>query len=242
MKKEFDDYLVKRYPNLFRERNAPANKTSMVYGFQCGDGWFNLLNMLCESIDNHIKSIERNNKFNQRQLDLAAANKMDEMHDWMRTAYEKGELVIKKIPDVTVVEVKEKFGELRFSVKGADEQVHGMINMANSMSSTICEECGKPGKLSNTNSGWIRVLCKEHSTKPEQALAIKSNIQALAHGELINLEVIKVINKHEFIGMQIHDVMRTDPKDKNKPIQYFSAKYIDSEIHSFWDAEPVEPN
>jgi formylmethanofuran dehydrogenase subunit E len=240
MKKEFDDYLVKRYPQLFRERNGNPSTTSMNWGFQCQDGWFNLINQLCLSIENHIKSMEHNNIFIQKQLDLAAANKMDEMFEIMRTQYEKGELKIKKIPDVIVNEVKEKMGQLSFSVKGADDEIHGMIRMATSMSSKICEECGKPGQLSTTKSGWLRVLCKEHDQKEKTEIGIKSNIEALAYGELINLEVIKVINQQECIGVKNHDWFSTNPKDKNKPKEYFKAKYIEDEIYSFWNAEPVD--
>jgi hypothetical protein len=240
MNQELDDYLVKRYPQFLKGRNESPPHSPMRYGFQCRDGWFNLLNMLCESIENHIINVKRNNEFNQTQIDLAKAGKPEKMHDWMRTLYEKGELVTKKVPEISVEEVKEKFGELRFSVKGADDEIRGMIQMAKSMSATICEECGKPGKLGSTDSGWMRVLCKEHSTKSVQKLAMKSIIQALGNGEDMTLEVAKVINENEFIGLQIHDVMRTQPKDKNKPPKYFLAKYIENEIHSFWDAEPVD--
>jgi hypothetical protein len=239
MKQELEDYLVKRYPQFLKGRKESPKNSAMLYGFQCGDGWFNLLNMLLESIENHIGSIKRNNEFNQGQLDLAAAGKIDQMHDWMRAIYEKGELVVKKNPNISVEEVKEKFGQLRFSVKGADDSIRGMIQMASAMSATICEECGKPGKLSSTNSGWIRVLCKEHSTKSDPELAIKSLIQVLGNGEGMTLEVVSIASEHEFIGLRISDVMRRQPKDKNKPPEYFSAKYIENEVYSYWNAVPV---
>lgn len=239
MNQELEDYLVKRYPQFVKGRSDSQAKSPMHYGFQCGDGWFNLLNMLCESIENHIYNLKRNNEFNQGQLDLAKAGKLEQMHDWMRDIYQKGELVIKKVPDISIEEVKEKFGQLRFSVKGADDSIRGMIQMASAMSATICEECGKPGKLSSTNSGWIRVLCKEHSAKSDAELAIKSIIQVLGKGENMTLEVFKVINEHELIGVKVSDQMRTSIKDKNKPPEYFSAKYVKNEVHSYWNAEPV---
>jgi hypothetical protein len=240
MKKEFDDYLVKRYPQLFRERHAHPSTTQMNWGFQCGDGWFNIINALCESIENHIKQIKLSNEFNKKQLDLAAENKMDQMFEWMRIAYEKGQLKIKEVPDVVVDGVKEKMGQLRFSVKGADDEVRGMISMASTICSTVCEECGKPGKLSNTNSGWIRVLCKEHDPKEFREIELKSNIEVLSQDGLINVEVIKIINNKEFIGVRIYNWRHTEPKDKNKPPEYFNAKYIEDEIHSFWNAEPID--
>ncbi len=240
MRKELDDYLVKRYPQLFKERNASRRESCMAYGFQCGDGWFNLLNMLCESINNHIKNLKRNNDFNQKQLDLALVGKLDEMHDWMRKSYEEGNLVIQEIPEVSVVEVKEKFGLLRFSVTGADDSIRGMISMANSMSSNICEECGKPGKLSSTTTGWIRVLCNEHNPRKKTELEIQSKVEVLIDGDLITLEVVKIINPKEFVGLKLNEWMRADPKDKNKLPEYFVAKYIENDIKSYWDAEPTE--
>lgn len=56
-----------------------------------------------------------------------------------------------------VHQCKEKFGTLRFYIQGGDDHVQGLIALAESMSSIICEDCGVPGKA--RNDGWIRVLC-----------------------------------------------------------------------------------
>lgn len=50
------------------------------------------------------------------------------------------------VPQVTVDQVKEKFGTLRFYVTGGNELIRGMIWFAESMSGRICETCGAPGK------------------------------------------------------------------------------------------------
>ena len=63
-------------------------------------------------------------------------------------------------PQVTVDQVKEKFGTLRFYYTGGDDKVRGMVSMAESMSGVTCEECGNPGTTSI--GGYIRTLCKEH--------------------------------------------------------------------------------
>lgn len=64
------------------------------------------------------------------------------------------------VPQVKVVQVKEKFGGLRFYYDGGDEHIHGMVQIAEAMSVHICEVCGKPGKL--RSGGWIRTLCDDH--------------------------------------------------------------------------------
>jgi hypothetical protein len=62
---------------------------------------------------------------------------------------------------VVIEQIKEKFGGLRYYADGdVDEQMAGMIDFAESLSYTICEECGAPGKL--RSGGWMRTLCDKH--------------------------------------------------------------------------------
>ncbi len=58
-----------------------------------------------------------------------------------------------------ILQVKEKFGGLRFYVQGSNDFFDGMICMAEQASYTICEQCGKPGKP--RSGGWILTLCDE---------------------------------------------------------------------------------
>lgn len=65
------------------------------------------------------------------------------------------------IPQVTVQQIKEKFGGLRFYYDGGDDVIDGMVNMAESWANHTCEECGKPGRY--REGGWIKTLCDEHA-------------------------------------------------------------------------------
>lgn len=64
-------------------------------------------------------------------------------------------------PQIEAVQVKEKFGGLRFYTNGADKKHQGMIWLAESLSLEICEECGTHKNVSQNKQGWIRTLCKE---------------------------------------------------------------------------------
>lgn len=125
MKKELDALLCERYPLIFADRNRPMTETCMCWGFDCGDGWFDLIDTLCERL--------------QFWTD----------HN--------------KAPQVVAVQVKEKFGELRFYPNLASEEQFGMITMAEAMSARICEQCGKPGQL--LISGGYLTRCPEHAPK-----------------------------------------------------------------------------
>jgi len=58
---------------------------------------------------------------------------------------------------VTFDQVKEKFGGLRMYFSGGDEYVSGLVDMAESFSYQICENCGEKGKPNK--GGWISTLC-----------------------------------------------------------------------------------
>lgn len=66
-----------------------------------------------------------------------------------------------KLPQVEAVQVKEKFGTLRFYTNHVDDYIRGAICMAESMSSEVCETCGDKGKL--LGGGWYRTLCEKHA-------------------------------------------------------------------------------
>ena len=131
MKQELDKLLCERYPKMMVNRLKPMQETCMCWGFDCGDGWFTILDQLMGNIQHHI--------------------------DWNNKNFEKGYSQYKQVPQVTLDQVKEKFGTLRFYYTGGDDVIDGMVRMAESMSGVTCEECGVPAKTHGP--GWIRTIC-----------------------------------------------------------------------------------
>jgi hypothetical protein len=70
------------------------------------------------------------------------------------------------VPQVTVAQIKEKFGGLRFYYDGGDEHINGMVRMAEVWADASCEECGSPGK--RRDGGWIKTLCDHHEAERQQ--------------------------------------------------------------------------
>ena len=64
-----------------------------------------------------------------------------------------------------LIQMKEKFGGLRIYLGGMAtglyDEVYDIVSNAEEESYTICEKCGKPGKLRDT--GWMKTLCEEHA-------------------------------------------------------------------------------
>jgi hypothetical protein len=59
-----------------------------------------------------------------------------------------------------VIQVKEKFGGLRFYINEGTDEIHQRIGEAELESMKTCEITGKPGKI-RTDIGWHRTLCDE---------------------------------------------------------------------------------
>ena len=54
MREELDKNLCSKYPELFKHRHADPQFTPRAWGFDCGDGWYNILNQLMSQIQHHI--------------------------------------------------------------------------------------------------------------------------------------------------------------------------------------------
>lgn len=91
---------------------------------------------------------------------------------WFDLIYKLSQNIVKLDPTCEAVQVKEKFGGLRFYVNATTSEVFDLINKAEKESYKICEVCGKSGKLRN-ELPWIQTLCEKHYNNivdPEEIL------------------------------------------------------------------------
>jgi hypothetical protein len=177
MKLELDKLLCEKYPKMMVNRNKDMTETCMCWGFDCGDGWFNILNQLMSQIQHHIDwkdkqrqwAIDHNDMvtqcregiFDLFEKSMETVTNQEYKEKRLAEILEKGfREVPKTIPQVTLDQVKEKFGTLRFYYTGGDEYISGMVSLAESMTAVTCEECGNPGK--QHGGGWVRTLCDHH--------------------------------------------------------------------------------
>jgi hypothetical protein len=75
-------------------------------------------------------------------------------------------------PRVTIEQIKEKFASLRVYHSGGDEQVRGMIFMAESMCAHTCQSTGGPGVFTKIN-GWGSILDPKVVKKIKKERGIK---------------------------------------------------------------------
>lgn len=238
MKQELDHFLTKRFPEIFKNRQDSEKDSLMYWGFECDDGWFNILYQACSLVENHIEGIKYQNKFRlQIKEKIEAGEKVHE--DWT-IEYKRNGLSPNEVPVFKAAQIKEKFGTLRFYHDGGDSFINGVISSAQNSSAMTCEVCGSKGKL--RHGGWIRTLCDQHAQEAhnfvkEKEIEVGDSIQALTQGSMKQL-TIKEIHAEYFIGKtytseydhKVNDYIITDGEE------IYTIKNVKTDIHSYYDA------
>ena len=52
MKTELQNELIEKYPKIFADINKKPTESLMCFGCECGDGWYELINSLCNALQN----------------------------------------------------------------------------------------------------------------------------------------------------------------------------------------------
>lgn len=174
MRKELDELLCKNYPRIFRGRHRPVTETAMCWGFDCGDGWYRIIDTLCSDIERYVRN-RRQDRLERILMNRALSKAIKgDTSSLNRLPAGPRQSVLRNLGDpepqcfqvprkldVVATQVKEKYGTLRFYIYGGDSYINGLIDMAESMSAITCEVCGAPGEI--RDGGWVRTLCDVHA-------------------------------------------------------------------------------
>jgi len=155
VRKELQNKLYASYPKIFAQKDLDMKRTAMCWGISCGDGWYNILEVLCGELQSYVDEPHRNVELYTRFLEEATLNEDDEAVKMWEQKLQKAKKSI--VPQVEAVQVKEKYGTLRFYTNVYDDRINSLTGFAESMSACTCEDCGSPG--SPDPGGWIKTRC-----------------------------------------------------------------------------------
>lgn len=189
MRKELQDKLFNDYPKIFKQKDLSMQGTCMCWGIECGDGWYWLIDNLCSQlqwdIDHNNRDYIMKNKllrkiipFLKKLIDYIPGkynfkkkiqyNPLIYIRSYLnRLIYlwrSKQEFIYidsNRYPQIEAVQVKEKFGGLRFYIGSGSSQQHAIISFAESLSYSICEQCGSTKNVIQTEGDWIYTRCEE---------------------------------------------------------------------------------
>jgi len=160
MNKDLELKLVRKYPIIFSQYGGDIRYTCMGWGMTCGDGWYNIINELCENVTTLIgdKSIK------------VTADQVKEKFGGLSFYYNI------EVPETFMNNVsyifrnamfKTKLGRLYWIIvdfrkkiyRTTEEKIRDIIDDGQYKSYKTCELCGKPGKT--RGQGWVSTQCKE---------------------------------------------------------------------------------
>jgi len=101
--------------------------------FECNVGWYNIIHDLSIKIEKILKDYAENHKVVEDE-----ENEKVEMY---------------------AVQVKEKYGTLRFYMNFETKDITNLIEDAEALSSQTCDNCGSFAKM--RDKGWLEVKCDD---------------------------------------------------------------------------------
>lgn len=149
MNRKHTDSLTSKF--WFYIPDGNVNTGMPRYGFDVGDGWYNIVKELSKELYNYINDDrERNNKYRHNSEHM-----------------------------FRVLRVDSKFGGMKFKVNNIiDDKTKSLIERAEAKSYIVCEDCGKAGLFMRFDS-WYKTLCKrcgkEREYKPVEDKECKTS-------------------------------------------------------------------
>jgi len=168
MEKELELILVEKYPIIFRDYKCGSpSRSLMFFGFECDDGWFDLIDDLCKNLTILSK------KYNITII----ATQVKEKFGWLRFYYycesirNKPNIISLVNQLISQYMFSKKLGRLywflarlrRKIYKTPFEKIETLVETAEYHSSKICERCGNPGQTKGTR--WMRTMCPDCEEK-----------------------------------------------------------------------------
>jgi hypothetical protein len=176
MKTELQQKLFEKYPKIFADRTKPKTESCMFWGLEVGDGWYDLIDTLCQALTYTYSTGVQVDEEDGKRLGVKP--------------YADSYYFCVEPPQVIATQVKEKYGTLRFYyredyneeimslietgkypdlqriIDRYSDYINGIIHFAETASGRTCEETGQPGELhatGGTRMGWLKTVSKEHA-------------------------------------------------------------------------------
>ena len=164
---KFAKEMAEKYPRYFGEGTRYG-------GFAIGEGWYHIIHQLVAEIDHYTKwrrnmraydlQLERTRRKGYDAVLNFITRKSGRVNDWDRERAEDimngARGITPKVEWIRVEQIKEKFGGLRFYYQGGNDEISGMVRMAELWAGHSCERCGNKGQ--RRQGGWVRTLCDTH--------------------------------------------------------------------------------
>lgn len=180
MKPELQQKLFDKYPKIFGDRTKPMTETCMCWGLDVGDGWYDIIDTLCEALTYTYSTSVEIDEEDGKRLGIEPYKMGGEDNYFFQV----------EPPQVIATQVKEKYARLRFYyreeydekfmslyqtgkypdlqriINRYSDYLNGIVHFAETASGRTCEMTGQPGEIhasGGSRNGWLKVLNKEYA-------------------------------------------------------------------------------
>lgn len=144
MKPELEEYLFKNFPKLYTE--LEDNNSFTVCKFECEKGWFRIILWLSRYLHQYI---DHQNK---------AAKKCPDYYQ--------------PVSQIKILQIKEKYGTLKFHVEGGNQHTKSIISFVEYISGFVCEFTGKIDNIGFNKNGCIKTTHIDQSNNKDDFIYI----------------------------------------------------------------------
>ena len=176
MKAELQEKLFSKYPKIFGDRTKPMTETCMCWGLDVGDGWYDLIDVLCEALTYTYSTSVKVDEEDGKRLGIQPYEIEDKDSYFFQV----------EPPQVIATQVKEKYGTLRFYyredyseevmslietgkypdlqriIDRYSDYMNGIVHFAETASGRTCETTGQLGEM-HVSCGWYKTLNKDYA-------------------------------------------------------------------------------
>jgi hypothetical protein len=168
MNPTLDKQLCEKYPRIFVNRHKSPQETCFCWGFECSDGWYDIIDALCEALTyTYSTGITIDGKGVSVEPPQAICDQCKEKFSTLRFYYHLefdpvfADLAYGENPNEKACEIADRY----------HAYFDGIVHMAEILSGRTCELTGKPGEIhvsGGTYQGWRRTLNREFAkTDPD---------------------------------------------------------------------------
>ena len=146
--------LIENHPELFA--GAYIDGAYRFQGFECGDGWYNLIDKLCITIEDLVKGQNQVRETLIKYKKMRDDGVIEDIPSWFHN-WDDLDNLSDWLAYPVVQQIKEKFGGLRFYAEGTNMTMEQLIRYAENLSTVTCESCGSQGEIRRAK--WLKTLC-----------------------------------------------------------------------------------
>jgi hypothetical protein len=136
MSPEKEQELYAKYPRVFKQRDLSVTKSCMGWGITCGEGWYGLVETICQKIEEIYAQIPDTYKSEYFLTAAQVKQKLGGLRFYIDAVYHP----LPKPPQL--------------------DALYRFIDEIDKKSMEVCEDCGAPGKRAGRY--WLSTLCDTH--------------------------------------------------------------------------------